>query len=81
MDNNTPMTATDRICIIRRDADGVGTVGSLEGADVLPGLFTPGTNIADLALTGVYADDDDGIEAAVNGILAILLANGLMDAA
>lgn len=36
--------------------------------------------IADLDLTGTYATDDDAIEAAVNGILAALRANGIIAA-
>lgn len=36
--------------------------------------------IADLALTGTYETDDDAIEAAVNGILAALRANGIIAA-
>lgn len=39
---------------------------------------TPASAIADLTLTGTYTDDDDNIEAAVNGILAILRANGFL---
>lgn len=38
----------------------------------------PGGSIADLDLTGDYGDDDDSIEAAVNGILAALRANGII---
>ena len=36
------------------------------------------TAISDLTLTGTYGTDDDGIEAAINGILAILRANGML---
>ena len=39
------------------------------------------TAIADIVVTGTYATDDDAIGGAVNGILAILRANGLLAAA
>lgn len=35
--------------------------------------------ITDVTVTGVYADDDDAIETAINSILAILRSNGLID--
>jgi predicted deacylase len=34
--------------------------------------------IADITVTGTYATDDDAIEAAVNGILAVLRAHGMV---
>lgn len=40
--------------------------------------FTPGAAIGDLSLSGTYTDDDDGIQAAINGILATMRANGLI---
>ena len=39
---------------------------------------TPATAIADVAVTGTYADDDQDIEAAINGILAVLRSNGFI---
>lgn len=48
----------------------------VNGVEATPAA--PATAIADLDLTGTYGTDDDGIEAAVNGILAILRANGLL---
>lgn len=80
-DNNTPLDATDRVCVVRRDTNGVGTIGSVTPDMILPGAFTPGAHIADITVTGTYATDDDAIEAAINGILAVLIANGLMAAA
>jgi len=43
--------------------------------------FTPAAPagaIADVVVTGTYADDDDAIEAAINGILAVLRSNGMI---
>lgn len=34
--------------------------------------------ISDVVVTGTYADDDDAIEAAINGILAVLRSNGMI---
>lgn len=34
--------------------------------------------ISDISVTGTYGDDDDAIEAAVNGILACLREKGLI---
>ena len=34
-------------------------------------------NIADITVTGVYADDDDAIQTAINSIIAVLEAYGL----
>ena len=34
--------------------------------------------ITDVTVTGVYADDDDAIETAINSILAVLRSNGLI---
>jgi len=34
--------------------------------------------ISDLAVTGTYGTDDDAIEAAINGILAVLRSHGLI---
>lgn len=39
---------------------------------------TPATAIADVVVTGTYADDDQDIEAAINGILAVLRSNGFI---
>lgn len=39
---------------------------------------TPGSAITDLVLGSTYGDDAADIEAAVNGILATLRANGLL---
>lgn len=39
---------------------------------------TPATAIADVTVTGTYADDDQDIEAAINGILAVLRSNGFI---
>lgn len=68
--------------------DGPGVVESVNGqtgevvldAEDVGALAepTPATAIPDLALTGTYGDDDDSIEAAVNGVLAILRANGFL---
>lgn len=49
-------------------------------ADYVPNN-DPEANVADVTVTGTYADDDDAIETAINGILAILVAKGLMAAA
>ena len=48
----------------------------VNGVDVTPAAAA--TAITDLALTGTYSTDDDGIEAAINGILAILRSNGML---
>lgn len=77
-DNNAPLGPNDRISIIRRDANQVGTPGSVT-PDLLPAAaFTPGSNIADLTPTN-GADSDGPARLAINGILAILEANGLME--
>lgn len=39
---------------------------------------SPADAISDISVTGTYADDDDAIEAAVNGILAALRSNGII---
>ncbi|MCB0070023.1 MAG: hypothetical protein KDE20_01135 [Caldilineaceae bacterium] len=39
---------------------------------------TQASAIADISVTGTYADDDDAIEAAVNGILAALRGVGII---
>lgn len=36
------------------------------------------TAIADLTVTGTYATDDDNIKAKIDGILAVLRANGFI---
>lgn len=46
-------------------------VGALEAP-------TPATAIPDITVTGVYGDDDNDIQDAINGILAILRANGFL---
>lgn len=37
-----------------------------------------GTALADITVTGTYGTDDDAIEAAINGILAVLRSHGLI---
>lgn len=69
-------------------AAGVGAVASVNGqtgtvvldAQDVGALAepTPATAIADVAVTGTYADDDQDIEAAINGILAVLRSNGFI---
>lgn len=39
----------------------------------------PQSPIVNLNLSGTYDDDDENIEAAINGILAALRANGILD--
>lgn len=39
----------------------------------------PEAAISDISVTGTYADDDDAIEAAVNGILAALRSKGIIE--
>ena len=68
--------------------DGSGAVASVNGqtgtvvldAQDVGALAepTPATAIADVAVTGTYADDDQDIEAAINGILAVLRSNGFI---
>lgn len=71
-DNNAPLGLNDRISIIRRDANQVGTPGSVT-PDLLPAAaFTPGSNIADVTPTN--GADSDG-----PARLAILEVNGLME--
>lgn len=73
-DDNSPMDTDDRFCIIRRNSDGVGEVGSVQGPQARPGLFTPANSIANIA------NDANGtaIATAVNGILAALRTNGII---
>ena len=73
-DDNSPMDSNDRFCIIRRDVNGVGEPGSVQGPQARPGLFTPADSIANIA------NDANGtaIAAAVNGILAALRTNGIV---
>lgn len=40
---------------------------------------SPAGAIADISVTGTYATDDDAIEAAINGILAALRDNGIIE--
>lgn len=42
---------------------------------------TPAAAIADVTVTGVYADDDAAIELAINSILTVLRDNGFVAAA
>lgn len=77
-DNNAPLGPNDRVNITRRDADGVGTPGSVPPDLVTQAAFTPGENIADVTPTN-GADSDGPARLAINGILAILEANGLME--
>lgn len=77
-DNNAPLGPNDRISIIRRDADGVGTPGSVPPNLATDAAFTPGENIADVTPTN-GSDSDGPARLAINGILAILEANGLME--
>lgn len=39
---------------------------------------TPVAAIPDVTVTGVYGDDDDAIQAAINGILAVLRTQGFV---
>lgn len=49
------------------------------GIEGTPASGDPKPPIANLTLTGTYTDDDDGIEAAVNGILAALREFGIIE--
>lgn len=56
----------------------VGGKVVVDGGTILPSTETQAGAIADLTLTGTYSTDDDGIEAAVNGILAALRGVGII---
>ncbi len=80
-DLNTALDSNDRVCVVRRNSDGVGEPGSITLAALqsgLAGFADPATAIADVATSGVYATDDDALVAAINGILAILRDAGLL---
>ena len=48
----------------------------VNGVDFAPAAQA--SAITDVTVTGVYADDDDAIETAINSILAVLRSNGLI---
>lgn len=47
----------------------------------VPQIGTAQASIADVTVTGVYADDDDALETAINSIIAALVYHGLIEAA
>lgn len=82
-DLNTALDTDDRVLVVRRNSDGVGEPGSIDAVALQESLqvvsnATAHAPIADVATTGVYADDDDALVAAINGILAILRTAGLL---
>lgn len=44
----------------------------------IPQIGEAQANIADVTVTGVYADDDDAIETAINSIISVLEYHGLV---
>lgn len=42
---------------------------------------TTQASIADVTVTGVYGDDDDALETAINSIIAVLLEYGMIEPA
>ena len=80
---DTPLDANDLILVTRENSDGVGEPGGITQAALLADYVPnndPAASIADVTVTGTYADDDDAIELAINSIIAVLLANGLIEA-
>ena len=57
---------------------GTRTAAQIMEAAGLDPTGTPGGAIADIEVSGTYATDDDAIEAAINGILAILRDYGML---
>lgn len=51
--------------------------GKLADAGFVPPV-DPSTAIGNITVTGVYADDDDSIEAAINDILAALRSHKII---
>lgn len=58
----------------KNDVEVTGTL-TVGGATVPAG--TQAAQIADVTVTGTYADDDDAIETAINSIIAALEAFGI----
>lgn len=56
-------------------------INKLSGAGAVVASGTAVANVADVATTGTYADDDDAIVAAINSIKDALVAFGIMAAA
>lgn len=54
------------------------TCQELEIAGVAFAPAAQAAAITDVTVTGVYADDDDAIELAINSILTVLRDNGLI---
>lgn len=63
-------TGNDDGTIVGRATDKIGFYGKAPASQ--------GAAIADVTVTGTYATDDDGIALAINSILAVLRANGLI---
>lgn len=52
----------------------------LADTNSVPQIGDAQTAIADVTVTGTYADDDDAIELAINSIIAALVYHGLVKA-
>lgn len=79
----TPDT-NDQILFTQVNSDGTLVSTSATPAELADAMGVedltgaPEANVEEVTVTGTYADDDDAIETAINGILAILIAKGLM---
>jgi len=51
---------------------------NIESGGKITAAGTQASAIDDITVTGTYADDDDNIEAAINGILAALRGVGII---